>query len=137
VDTREKIVSFESLPAVLAEAEWIAAAGLFDPLTAVQAKRLAALANNGGHSRKLLAIVLKDEGALLPAQARAILIAALREVSAVVIAEPDCWRQEVSKNSRLRIVEDSEGEKLRSAEFAQFIIQRQGSAANIQKRNGA
>lgn len=137
MDTREKILSVESLPAILAETEWIAIAGLFDPLTAVQANRLARLANNNGHSRKLLAVVLEGEGTLLPAQARAILVAALREVNAVVITASNRWRQNLSESGHLQIVEDMEGEKIRSAEFARFVIRRQRSAANSPERNGA
>ncbi len=135
MDTRQKIVSLESLSTILAEGEWVAVAGLFDPLTAAQAKRLAELAKNGAHASKLLAIVLESEGTLLPAEARAILVAALRDVNAVVIAQADRWRHKIPKSGSIRIVEDSEAEKIRSAEFARFVIQRQQSTANRTEPN--
>lgn len=137
MDTRQKIVSLESLSTVLAEGEWVAVSGLFDPLTAVQAKRLAEIAKNGAHAGKLLAIVFESEGTLLPAGARAILVAALRDVNAVVIAQPDCWRDKIPPSGSIRIVEDSEGERIRSAEFAQFVINRQESTADSAERSSA
>ncbi len=135
MDTRQKIVSFENMSTVLAEGEWVAVAGLFDPLTAVQAKRLAEIAKNGAHAGRLLAIVLESEGTLLPAEARAILVAALRDVNAVVIAQPDRWRDKIPESGSIRIIEDSEGERIRSAEFARFVIQRQQSTVDRAERS--
>ncbi len=89
VDTRSKIVPPECFGQLMETGDWIVIAGLFDPLTAVQANRLAAFRKDGG---KLAAIVLKDPNALFDDDARATLIASLRDVHAVTIAEPENWR---------------------------------------------
>ncbi len=129
MDTREKIVRLNDVPALLQCGDWLAVAGLFDPLTAVQAKRLADLRD--GYSRKVLAIVLDTEDTLLTAEARAVLIAALREVDLVTTAEPESWRSTIASNDQtdhVQILEDAEGEQRRCAEFVQFILRRQESA---------
>ncbi len=114
--------------ALIARDEWVIVAGLFDPLTAVQATRLTELAQNGsaGKGRKLLALVLQNEESLLSADARAALVAALREVHLVAIAEAETWRAAIRPSAGVQIVDDTEGEKARSAEFIQFIFNRQG-----------
>jgi hypothetical protein len=104
--------------------DWLVVAGLFDPLSAVQARRLAALANNG---RKLMAVVLDGDNTLLTAEARAGLIAGLRSVAAVVIANSDDWRNLVAQNSRAQLIEDPEGERARTEEFVQFVLNRQNA----------
>lgn len=99
-------------------------AGLFDPLTALQARRLADFASNG---RKLIAIVLDSEDALFSAEARAALIAALREVSAVAIANSSGWCGIVPDDRRIAFVVDPEGDRARTAEFIQFVLSRQNA----------
>ncbi len=64
----------EPARALLGEGAWVVIAGLFDPLTALQAKRLSGFRRAG---RKLMAIVEPGENPLLNAEARAALIAAL------------------------------------------------------------
>ena len=73
----------------------------------------------------MFAIVLEDSDALLSAEARATLIAALRDVSLVAIAAPEVWRDMVPKSARVHVLEDAEGEKKRSADFVQFVLERQ------------
>jgi hypothetical protein len=114
VDTREKIVARDRLPALLAAGEWTTIAGYFDPMTAGQAKRIAASREPG---RKLLVVVLENEEALLPASARAALVAGLRAVDAVVIAPAGEWP-----------LADADAERARTAEFVRFILDRQGAA---------
>ncbi len=123
MDTREKIVSAESAGALLSQGDWLAVAGLFDPLTAVQAERLALLSR---HGRKVLAIVERGENPLLNADARATLIAALRDVDAVAIA--DSGRDIVPFNSPVELIEDAMGEAARSADFIEFVLERQRTA---------
>ena len=89
MDTREKIVSLPQLPALLATGKWQAITGYFDPLTPAQIERLAAASHDG---RKLLAIVDPARNTLLPAEARAQLLASLRMVHAVVIASRSEWQ---------------------------------------------
>ena len=112
---------------LLRSGEWVIAVGQFDPLTAAQASRLSALRMQG---TKLLAIVLESRDALLPGEARATLIAALRDVDAVTVAEPEHWRSAVPSDARVRIVEDAQAEAARSADFIRYIVDRQASASN-------
>jgi hypothetical protein len=124
VDTREKIVQLETLPALLSIGEWSAIAGLFDPLTLVQAERLASIALAG---RRLAVIVIPDDRALLSSHARATLIAALREVDAVSIAEPEQLNRICSELPSVHVYYDKQAERLRSAEFIELVRQRQKS----------
>ncbi len=116
LDTREKIVPLEQLAAQLDGGQWMAVAGTFDPMTLAQAERLAKLSGNG---RSLLAVVEPGEGCLLPVEARAILVAALKSVQLVVIANAD----EVPP---MEIARDDTGERRLSAEFVEHVRQRQG-----------
>jgi hypothetical protein len=122
MDTRTKILSSDVVGDALATEEWLAVVGLFDPLTVTQARRLAEVRGDG---RKLLVIVLESDGALLSSDARAALVAGLREVDAVVIASPQRWCSLIPPSARVEIVEDEAGERARSAEFVQFILRRQ------------
>lgn len=112
MDTRAKILRVDDLPVLLAEGEWTVIAGLFDPMTAAQAQRIARHRQNG---RKFLAVVLENEDALLSADARAALVAALRTVDAVVIGQPG----DVPATN-----EDIAAERGRTAEFVQFVLDR-------------
>jgi hypothetical protein len=125
MDTREKIVLSEAARALLSEGAWVVVAGLFDPLTALQAKRLSSFRRPG---RKLMAIVEPGENPLLNAQARAALIAALRDVNAVTIA--DSARSILPLSSSLELIEDTPGEFARSADFVRFILDRQQASGN-------
>ncbi len=127
MDTREKIVPLDRVASLLGTAAWVGVVGLFDPLSAVQACRLAKIAKNSG--RKVLAIVLEAPDALLPADARAALLAALRVVDLVATAEPQHWRSALPDGANIQIIEDPEGEKARSAQFIEFVLERQRSAA--------
>ena len=121
MDTRQKIISLGDLAASLANARWQAIAGLFDPLTLVQAERLAAAGDN------VLAIVDPCQDTLLDANARAILIAALRSVKLVVIASRKEWEPVLARFSRVQVDDDEAADRARSAAFAEFILQRQSS----------
>jgi hypothetical protein len=124
VDTRTIILPLEELAAALATGDWVVVAGRFDPLTAIEARRLAGLASNGC---KLAAIVLGGDDTLLPAKARAELIAGLRSVTAVAIANSDDWRDLIARSSRVQLIEDPEGERARTADFIQFVLNRQNA----------
>jgi hypothetical protein len=132
LDTRNKIVPLDQVPALLGTTPWLAVVGLFDPLTAIEAKRLAGLARP---DRKLLAVVLESENALLSPEARAELVAALRDVHLVATAKRECWQFVMPHRAGFQIIEDPEGDKTRSAEFIQFVLNRQQSAAVSAGRN--
>jgi hypothetical protein len=119
LDTREKVLALEAVPALVGAGEWTAVAGLFDPLTLSQAERLAALARKRA-GQKILAVVLPDPEALLPAAARAALVASLRSVDAVVIAQSEELRR-----CGIALEEDARAERKRSAEFVRFVLRRQ------------
>ena len=114
MDTREKIVPLEELRGRMAGGEWRVIVGLFDPLTAGQAVRLADVANGS----ELAAIVLDEPGTLLTAEARAALVAGLRRVQLVSIARREEWRGALGE---AEIFEDP----ARSDEFVKFVLERQ------------
>jgi hypothetical protein len=124
MDTRGKIVVTETARALLGEGAWVVVVGLFDPLTAIQAKRFSGFRRPG---RKLMAIVESGENTLLDAEARAALIAALISVDAVTIG--DSARSILPIPSSVELIEDKAGEFTRSADFVRFILDRQQASA--------
>jgi DNA-binding FrmR family transcriptional regulator len=120
LDTREKIVPLGDLTARLGDGKWLAVVGRFDPMTAAQAIRIE---ESGGQGRAILAVVEEGEDCLLPVEARAALVAALRSVELVVIAGATALKA----YPKIEIVEDEEGERARSAEFVEFVRRRQGA----------
>ncbi len=121
MDTREKIISLPEIPAVIAEGEWIVVVGRFDPMTAFEAERLAEL----GQTRRVLAVVLEEDGALLAASARAVLVAALRDVSAVTIGGPESWWTAIPEGAAVQIVEDHQGDAARRNTFVEMVLRQQ------------
>jgi hypothetical protein len=121
LDTREKIVGLKDLPPRLGNAHWLAVVGTFDPLTLAQADRLAELTARG---RSIVAVVQPGVDSLLPAEARAALLAALRSVQLVVIADAASLPQ----NPQIEILQDEVGDRKRSAEFVDRIAGRQKAA---------
>ena len=121
MDTREKIVSLTELPALLGNAAWQAISGLFDPLTLTQAERIAA----GGAN--VVCIVDSGQGTLLDANARAALLAALRSVKLVVIASREEWKPVLANCAHVQIDHDEAADSARSANFANYILERQSS----------
>ena len=121
LDTSEKIVPLEDLHARLGNSRWIAVVGRFDPLTLAQAQRVAKLNEDG---RSILMVVEPGADCLLPVEARAALVAALRAVQLVVIGEPGS----LTPYPKMEMIADEEGERKRSAEFVRFIAERQGRA---------
>jgi hypothetical protein len=121
VDTREKITLLEDLPRRMGAGEWLAVVGLFDPLTATQAARVAEIGKAG---RGLLAIVLDDPDTLLAADARAALMAGLRDVRLVCVAKAGEWGAALGSLG-VKIFEDAGAERARSAEFVEFVLERQ------------
>lgn len=119
MDTREKVVPVEQLATRLGGERWLAVVGTFDPLTLGQAERLAALSGKG---KSVLAVVEPGTGCLLPVEARAILVAALKSVQLVVVSEAAA----LPPNGQMEVVRDDAGEHKRSAEFVEHVKERQG-----------
>ena len=120
MDTREKIVAAATVGSLLRQGAWIAVAGLFDPLTALQANRIASFRREG---KRVIAIVERGEDTLMTPEARAALIAALRTVDAVTIA--DRASSIVPPNSKIDLIQDAAGETARSRQFIEFVLERQ------------
>jgi len=78
LDTRTKIVDAAQASSIAASGA-IVVSGYFDPLVASHAERLASLKNG----KKLLVLIATPENAILPAAARAELVAGLRAVDYV------------------------------------------------------
>ena len=83
MDTRTKIIT-ASESAVIATSCATVVSGSFDPLTAAHAERLAGL------KRPLLVLIADPENPILPALARAQLVAGLAVVDHVAISSPHC-----------------------------------------------
>ncbi len=124
MDTRDKIVALEQLPGLLTSGTWAVVAGTFDPLTLVQAERLSALSEIG---ERTLAVVLSEPETLLTADARAALVAALRSVDAVVLADRG-WHSILPPDCELRIIDDMPEERARTRDFVEFVKSRQRAA---------
>ena len=138
MDTRKKIVPLDRVPRLISEGEWLAVVGYFDPLTALEARRITDLshsASNGTARRNLLAIVLEKENGVLSVEARAALIAALREVDSVTVSNHFAWRAAVGQSSRVTVAEDAEGENQRLADLAHFILERHHAASILGRQD--
>jgi len=109
------------VPALLENGDWTVIVGLFDPLTVGQAQRISAMAET---RRKILAVVLPDRETLLAAEARAALVAGLRDVAAVVISDP----AQISTGNAL-VDRDDGAERSRSSEFVDFVLMRPKTSA--------
>lgn len=126
LDTREKIRSWDSLKADLPSGKWTVVVGSFDPMTAEQAERLHALARD---ERKLLVIVQQDDDHLLDPHARAALVAALRDVTAVMADTADgAWRAVAKANPEVEVVENEAEERSRRMRFERFVLERQAAS---------
>jgi glycerol-3-phosphate cytidylyltransferase-like family protein len=90
LDTRKKILDSEATVVT----------GHFDPLTAAHAERLATLKQAG---RLLVVIITSPPEALLPARARAELVAGLAVVDRVIIAD-EIAREEAADAERTRAI---------------------------------
>lgn len=86
MDTRSKILAWAGARALVEQARPPLVTGHFDPLTAGHARRLAALAETHG---PLFVLITEPPDPVLPAAARAHLVAALACVQCVMLAPPE------------------------------------------------
>ncbi|MCW5981426.1 MAG: hypothetical protein KIT09_25295 [Bryobacteraceae bacterium] len=124
MDTRSKIVTIAEAAAALrsrgpAPAPRVAA-GFFDPLLAVHARRLAAAAEGG----KLIVVVADPENPILPQRARVELVAALDCVEYVV---PACGAAEdaLAQLGRRAALNQCEADARSAGEFVERVRGRQ------------
>lgn len=122
MDTREKIIPLQQAKAVLENGVWTVIVGLFDPLTASQARRIESYKGNG-----ILVVVLENPDALLPANSRCHLVAALRSVDFVAEATEHEWRSVAIGNENVELIDNLEEEKRRSQDFIALVASRQHS----------
>lgn len=101
---------------------WTVIVGLFDPLTASQARRIESYKRNG-----ILVILLENPDTLLPVNARCHLVAALRSVNFVAEATEQEWRSAVIGNENVEVIDNLEEEKRRSQDFIDLVAARQYS----------
>lgn len=109
MDTRSKIIGRDEARRAVAEGSLAVVTGYFDPLTAAHARRLEEIADGA----RLLVVVRTPPDPILPARARAELVAALVWVQAVVIEEGGAeWVAELPA-ARLAREEDADLERRR------------------------
>lgn len=126
LDTRNKIISAAEARTRVADGNWLVFAGYFDPLTASVAQRLHRLVERGRHER-VLAVVLKGMDTLLSLDDRSILMAALREVDAVVAMSQGELQDFLPSGPRIHFVFDEEEER-RNTEAVTTVVLRQQPA---------
>ena len=100
---------------VLGKSSRVIVAGYFDPLTAVHARRLEALAITHG---PLHVAIMEPPDAILPAEARAVLVASLRCVAAVAVASGPVKHPS--------LVDESGGDLERRRELTALVRSRHG-----------
>lgn len=105
MDTRHKIIGREALP----PGGYLYVSGYFDPLLATHARRLNELRE--GHPGGLVVVVRDPAMPILPARARAELVAALKCVDHVIIGGD-------------AIVDDTEAHAAITAELIEHVAQR-------------
>lgn len=105
---------------------WSAVIGVFDPFTLTVAR---AIHEHSKPGRDLLVVVTPGENTLLSAEARAAMLAALRDVDAVAIAEPEEARAVLNGMPAVEVFEDPAADRERSQDFVDFVLARQASAS--------
>jgi len=134
LDTRKKIRSLDEFIANDGGQAWTAAVGAFDPFTVEVARDMARLATA---DRKLLVVVGETfddndgeagSAALLSADGRARMLAALRVVDAVVIASAAAAKDAFRRAKiDVRVEEDPAADRRRSKQFVRYLLDRQAS----------
>lgn len=118
MDTRPKIISASEAVTLARDPQIRILAGYFDPLLAEHARSIAEVAQGD----PLLVLVLDDAAALLPAGARAELVAALRSVRYVSVVS----RAELNEQFEgINIVSDEDTDIVRQRKLLQHIRDRE------------
>jgi hypothetical protein len=121
VDTRSKILPWkEALHLLHPSSDVQVVTGYFDPLLAAHAGRLRELSAGGS---KLLVIVTHPPNPLLPACARAELLAALSVVDLVTVAPPDA---RLLFPEGLRLIREEARDTARTRELVRHVHRRHG-----------
>jgi len=122
VDTRSKIISVDSLDDLRRRASRLkVVTGHFDPLLAAHARRLAALKQPG---ETLVVVITEPDRPLLPAPARAELVAALAVVDCVMLAGADL-EQLLARLKPDELVREEAADEARRADLIRRVHGRQ------------
>ena len=121
MDTRTKILSSEAAPRACT-----VVTGAFDPVLAEDARELAEIRANHP-DRPLLVVVLPLPGELLPQRARAELVAALRMVDYVVIADDAVPNALLASLEPAQLVRLEEAQAIRKRQLMEHAHRRQTS----------
>ncbi len=125
VDTREKILAPEAAAQLAGCGAPKLVTGYFDPLLAEHAGRLAGIAEAGG---TLVVLVLDPERPVLPARARAELVAGLQAVQYVLLAgesSPEAWIELLKPAAVYR---EEEADRRRAEKFIAHVRERHATA---------
>ena len=122
MDTRAKIIGRAAAERIAGGARLTVVTGYFDPLTAAHAVRLAEIAAT---AEALLIVVRTPERPLLPARARAELVAALSAVNHVVVEEGDpAW---IAQLPSAQLVREEVADARRTWDLVVRVHQRQAA----------
>jgi hypothetical protein len=122
VDTRQKIISTDRLRSLIHGAPWTVIIGEFDPVNATVAERLSEWKAPG---RKLLVVVKPGADPLIAPEGRAMLLAALRMVDAVLVETDSGWRELFQGTTDLEVREDTEFDQQTRSDFEALVVRRQ------------
>jgi hypothetical protein len=106
--------------AALSRQDWLVIAGYFDPLTASVAEQLEKLITTHP-ARNVLAVVLDASQTLLTAEARSVLVAALRLVQVVTVMAEEELSRSIPQDPRIRFCFDRETERRNAADFFRLV----------------
>jgi hypothetical protein len=128
VDTRQKIKSPADMDRMLVEGSWTIVSGEFDPLTCAIAEQLESLKPEGS---RLLAIVRTSPEQLLDANARAIMMAGLRSVDAVLVQNADDRTLRLSDHAGATFIDFTAADRCARQKFEQIVLSRDSSVTQV------
>jgi glycerol-3-phosphate cytidylyltransferase-like family protein len=122
LDTRSKIIGMEvALARIQKRPGWVIVTGYFDPVTAAHARRLREI--HAEHSG--IVVFLSDlPHPVLPAQARAELLAAMRMVDYVVLPQERARSVPLQPGSELRVLHEEEADEARFKKLIEHVHER-------------
>jgi phosphopantetheine adenylyltransferase len=129
LDTRTKIVGVADWIVEPGE-EWVVVAGVFDPVTLEAVNAVMRHAQPGA---KLAVVVAEGSQTLLGREARATLLAALREVDAILIEDVDVVIDRATRQgARATLRDERAGDPQRADDFSRFVLERQAAGIGAQ-----
>ena len=124
MNTKSKIVAPDTLRRE-AEDGAVVIAGWFDPLTAEWADSINKIAK-AHEGRRVIAVVLDHDDALLSRDARTILVAALRKIDVVTAISDPHWKRLLPADYNGPVYFDENAEMERSQRFKELVLSKSG-----------